>query len=326
MPFTFIMDTRASGKTYGVLKELVSSDDEFIFMRRTDKQIKACASEELNPFTDINLDLGTDFGFVPVSKTDTFAIYERELVDGKLVPKGNRRGVALSLSGIANLRGFSGTIYKRLFYDEFVPEAHVRKISDEGFAFKNAIETINRNRELKGSDPIQVICCANSDVLANDILMAFNLVNIAYKCRNEGKEYYINRERGVGMFFPISSPIAKAKQNTALYKACGDSDEFTKMALGNVFMDAQHFVPSHKNLIEYKAVVTVGEITVYKHKSERSYYVTTHRQGTCPLFQTRDIDLARFKRAFGYVWIAYLRNEIEFEEYSCEVLLTKYFK
>ena len=42
-------------------------------------------------------------------------------------------------------------------------------------------------------------------------------------------------------------------------------------------------------LSEYKPYVAVGELTVYKHKSQKAYYVTEHRSGNPPTFKTDEV-------------------------------------
>lgn len=327
LPFTFVVDTRGSGKTYGILKDLlIDNPQPFIYMRRIQTQLDACCTEEYNPLIPINSDFNKSYNFFPIKKTSSYTINESYTNEnGKLCKDGGVLALCMALSTIKNLRGFSGQGYRIGLYDEFIPEPHDVKIKEEGFAFRNAFETINRNRELKGEKSFQMVCCANSDRMANPMFTEFGLISKAMKMIENKQEYYINKERGICLIIPQSSPIAEMKKNTALYKV-GGNDEYNKMALGNVFLDSQYFKAKPKPLKEYRPIVHVGELTIYKHKSNGRYYASTHTAGACPEYKPSEISLVRFKRDFAYVWLAYLRNKIDFEEYLCEVLLTKYFE
>ena len=50
-----------------------------------------------------------------------------------------------ALSTFSTLRGMDLERFKVLYYDEFIPELHVRAMKAEGMAFSQTYETINRN-------------------------------------------------------------------------------------------------------------------------------------------------------------------------------------
>ena len=101
---------------------------------------------------------------------------------------------------------------------------------------------------------------------------------------------------------------------------------FYKMAITNDFGQAYSNIGS-KRLIEYKPVVNVGELTIYKHKSKDIYYCTTHASGACPRYTAAERDLKLFNNNFAWLRITYyLSNTICFESPICEVLLDKYFR
>jgi hypothetical protein len=240
------------------------------------------------------------------------------------MPQGSPIGYTCALSTISNMRGFDASDVDVLIYDEFIPEKHERPLKNEGAAFLNAYETINRNRELNGYKPLQVLCLANANDLANPIFMELKLVRKSEQMRRKKQEIHIDRERGVSLFILDKSPISQQKKNTALYRLT-DGTNFEKMSLNNDFAGEEMCRISTKNLKEYKPIVSVGEITVYEHKSSRSFYISTHRTGASTIYGTGDVEKARFRRVYSWVWEEYMENNIEFEEYLCEVLLTKIF-
>ena len=324
LPFNFIVGGRGTGKTYGALQVMEEDRYKFVFMRRTQMQADMISTPEYNPYKKLNSDKGWNIGCAKINKM-TSGFYEMQNINGKMKPEGEPKAIILALSTIANMRGFDASDYEILLYDEFIPESHERPIKEEGKAFKNACETINRNRELEGHKPVQCICLANSNTMTNALFLELGLVKKAEEMRRREQEYSIMRERGIGLFVLRESDISEKKADTALYKL-GGSDEFNRMALSNEFVTDEIGRIKSRNLVEYRAVVTVGEITIYKHKSKPLLYVSTHLSGTCPQFGSGDIDRSRFKKKFFWLWSSYMKNNIEFEEYLCEILFNKYFE
>lgn len=324
LPFNFIVGGRATGKTYTSLETVKEDGIKFIYMRRTQSQADMINKPEFSPFKSLNEDHGWTIGSATLSKYNAGFYETVETEDGGRQCDGSPIGYTCALSTISNMRGFDASDVRLLIYDEFIPEKHERPIKNEGAAFLNAYETINRNRELKGEKPLQVLCLANANDLANPIFLELGLVRKAEQMRRKGQEISIDKERGVGLFILDKSPISAQKRNTALYKLSRGS-EFSHMSLENDFANEDIGRIKTQPLGEFRPVVTVGEITVYKHKSRGEYYVSTHKAGSCAEFGSGDTDKNRFRRAYGWIWQEYMKNNIIFEEYLCEVLLNRYF-
>lgn len=324
-PFIFIIGGRAIGKTYGFLKTVYEEKTKFFYLRRTQAQVDIISKPEFSPFKSINHDCNYNIGVAPITKYSSGFYNMEENDSGKVVACGSPVGYIGALSTFSNLRGFDSSDVEVLIYDEFIPEKHERPIKNEADAFLNAYETINRNRELDGRKPLKAICLANANDMANAIFMSMGLVKIAENMKKKNKEIYINIERGYSVIMPKESPISEKKKNTALYRFAGDT-EFSEMSLCNDFSSEEIGKIKSCNLKEYKPVVSVGEITIYKHKTKRLFYATTHKSGTPETFGSGDIELKRFRKSYGYIWREYIANRIEFEEYYVEILLTKYFK
>lgn len=324
LPFNFIVGGRATGKTYTSLETVKADGIKFIYMRRTQSQADMINKQEFSPFKSLNDDHGWNIGTAALSKYNAGFYETQETEDGGRCCIGSPIGYTCALSTVSNMRGFDASDVQLLIYDEFIPEKHERPIKNEGAAFLNAYETINRNRELKGKPALQVLCLANANDLANPIFMELGIVRKAEQMRRKGQEISIDQQRGVGLFILDRSPISSAKQETALYKLARGS-EFYRMSLSNDFASEEIGTIKPQPLSEYRPIVTVGEITIYKHKARRTYYVSTHKTGTPPEFGTGDTDRTRFSRSYGWIWQEYLRNNIIFEEYLCEILLNKMF-
>jgi hypothetical protein len=321
LPFNFIVGGRGTGKTYGALKNVIDKNIRFMLMRRTQAQADMINKPEFSPFKKLNTDLNINIVTKPISKYNS-GFY---LADNEGKPAGNAIGYTCALSTVSNIRGFDASDIELLIFDEFIPERHERPIKNEGAAFLNAYETMNRNRELNGEKPLQVLCLANANDLANPIFMELGMVRKADNMRKKGQEVSINKDKGYGIFLLNRSPISQEKRDTALYKLT-EGSEFTEMSLDNDFLGVDNEKIVSRPLNEYKPIVTVGEITIYKHKNGGKLYVSTHETGSPPKYSSTEAALKRFNFSYNWLRMAYYSGIIEFEEYLCESLFLKYIK
>jgi hypothetical protein len=325
LPFIVMVGARATGKTYGGLQYAIEDKIKFIYMRRTQTQVDVIMQPDFSPFKRLNEDFGWDIRPKKISKY-TSGFYHSIEEEGAAVVQGAPLGYLCALSTMANMRGFDASDCDFYFYDEFMPEKHERPIKDEAAAFFNAHETINRNRELQGKKPIKTLIASNSNDLANPIFLELGLVRKASQMKQTGQTVYINKERGLCLVvMDENSPISQRKKDTALYRLTGTTSKFARMSLGNEFANDEIGRISSRPLAEYRPIVSYGELTIYQHKSKRTYYVSMHKTGSPPTYGTGDSERLRFRRQYLWIWEEYLDNNIEFEEYLCEIILTKIY-
>ena len=311
-PFTFIVGGRGTGKTFGAIKTVLESRSQFIFMRRTQAQLEIVKRPEYSPFNAINKELGTEISSVPNGR------YTADICQGEKV-----LGHMLALSTVSNLRGFSSDA-EYLIYDEFIPELHEKPFQGgpdaEFSAFANAYETINRNRELQGRDPLQCLILSNSNTLKNPLLDGFGLIDILERKKRNGKTEYINKQRGIAVFLLDDSTISERKKTTALYKAA-EGTEFFKMAISNEFSSDRPENIRSEDLKQYNILFTIEEnFSVYKHKSEKKYYISGYKKGnTGEEYTDSKIDKKRILNKYGFLYDTRMRNNIYFENYSLQV-------
>lgn len=321
-PFTLIIGGRGTGKTYGALRSCVEDNKIFAFMRRRQTQVDIINSPEFSPIRPICRDTGEQITNRPIVKGIS-GFYRYEVEDGKEKIMGDPLGFTCALSTLSNVRGFDASRVEILLYDEFIPEKGERVLPNESDTLFNAYETFNRNRELNGEKPLQLICMANSNDLTTPVLSSLGLIRRIDKMIKSGQEIYTDEKRGLLLVLLCDSPISAAKGDTALYRLTTGSD-FATMALDNSFAYEDRGVIISRPLQEYRPIVAVGEICVYEHKSRRIYYVSTHVSGGPPVYTSGETDLQRFSRAFGWLWREYLSDAVEFEEYLAQVLFIKY--
>lgn len=316
LPFNFIVGGRGTGKTYGALKYTYDNNVRFMLMRRTQAQCDLINKPEFNPFKTLSTDYNLNISVKSISKYNSMILEESE-EDYRIM------GYTCALSTISNMRGFDASDVSLLIYDEFIPEKHERMLKNEGSAFLNAYETINRNRELKGNNPLQVLCMANAFNMANALFLELGLVGIAEKMILKNNELYINSNKGILIALLNQSEISEKKKETALYKVAGGS--FIDMALNNDFAYNDFSDIKSKSLKEFRLLCSVGEISIYKHKSERKYYVSEHRTGSAPFYNSDEMGLLRYRKKHGLVlYSAYMKNRIEFESILTKSLFEIY--
>lgn len=325
-PFIFIVGGRGTGKTYGALKYVSENDIFFMYMRRTQSQIELVNKDQFNPFNAINEDTGERIRPRPFTKYNS--VFERitPAIEGGEGEQAEPIGYTAALSTIANMRSFDASAVQVLIYDEFIPEKHERPIKYEGMALLNAYESINRNRELKGRAPLQLVCMANANDLANPIFVELDLVNVAMKMADKGQQVRRDNKRGILLINLQTTPIGQKKQQTALYKLTAADSEFSRMAITNEYSMEEIGQIKPQNLAEYIPLVMVGEICVYKHKSERRYYICDHVSGSPDRYTSGQADLMRYRKRYYYLWLAYMENNIYFQNYLTQVLFERYTK
>lgn len=319
--FNIVIGARGTGKTFGALKYAVErkTTGKFLFIRRTGLQAGAMGKEETSPFKAVNNVLGTSI--------------KSETINRKLNISGFRNGDNLigyggALTTFANFRGIDFSDVDLIIYDEFIKEKHERKLNGEGGALVNLIETVNRNRELIGVKPVQVICLANSNDIFNELFIELSLVLTCEKMIARGNEEYYDKERGLLLYVIQNSPISAKKKKTALYKLVNSDSEFYQMSIKNSFnMDESETIRSLP-IKGFKPLCAIGEICIYEtpNRNDCRYYVAAKAVGNgFRRYTLASADIGRFKTDYKFLWQAFFGREIVFETYYTSKLFEKYF-
>lgn len=318
IPFIFCVGGRGTGKTYSSLQYAYDNDIKFMFIRNSQTQVDRLMKPQYNVFNRMNADRGLN---IKVGKDGKSGLF----IDETDPENPCTIGHIAALSTFSSFRGADIDV-DLIIFDEFVPEAQERVVKDSASVFLNLYETCNRNRELYGKPPIKVLFLANSNKLDNPIFIELGLVRQAERMLKNGQDYSMNRERGYMIIFLNRSPISEAKQNTALYRLVGEQSAFFHMSISNSFnLSDTHLIQSCK-LSEYKPVVNVGEITVYQHKSNGTYYVSGHMMKTKISFTSSAPDLERFRVKYSWLFARYLQELVLFEDYMSLALFDIYLR
>ena len=310
-PFILVTGARGTGKTFSTLLELIKRREPFILLRRTQDESDLQAHENTSSITKVLKHLKINYNFTKLSKkVGLIYVDEEPLI------------YTCGLKTFSSIRGVDFGDVKVAVYDEFIPEVHVAKFKAEGLSLMNFYESVNRNRELEGLPALKLIGLSNSMNIANDIFMEFNLVTPCEKLSNSDDEIYT--DGGIMLIVMKYSPISKKKASTSLY--INASEEFSKMAIENQFILNDFTYVEKRNLKEYKAILKVGDIYLYQHKSRKDYYVTFVASSTKNIYTNSQADLERFRKVEWKYYKKYLLGKISFDSYKAVALLEKYYK
>lgn len=315
--FNFVYGGRGVGKTYGVLRWMIEHKEPFIYLRRLQTEVNLIQSDAFNPFGQINKDLGLNIMPHHIPKTDN-AVFTNDDTGEEICYTG-------ALSKVGAIRGFGASGVNYILYDEFIPGPNDRKIRDEWQSLEHAYESVNRNRELAGMRPVQLIACANSFTLANPIFMGLKCVEMTQHMRETGQEIGLWR-RNYMLVDCVKSPISEQKKSTVLYNALDADDDMLRISVGNEFLGANTDYIGSFPLKELTPVVVVGEVCLYKHKSNNMMYCSFHKAGNPPVYRSDLESLRRWKYRYDYVVDKYLDGKLLFENYSAKALLTNYLE
>ena len=311
--FISVVGPRGVGKTYGVIDKLTKKKRKFIYLRRLKSQLDLCSREEGNPFKAINNDTGMEIRPYPASGIISFRNGDKT---GEVV------AVGVALSVVANLRGIDFSDCDYIIFDEFIASAGERPIKNEFQAFLNFYETVNRNRELLGKPPVKCVMLGNANKLANPYFTGWHFMRTAIKMIAGKQMMWRSADESRLVVMLLNSPISAKKKDTALYQNA--SDDFLQMALDNSFRTDETQIKSEP-LKEYVHIVSIGEIGIYKHKSERKYYVSATK-GNQPYYDDYGIMLKRFQLDFYMLRVYYMVNKIVwFESFELEIIFRELF-
>lgn len=308
----WLIGGRGIGKTYGCMLSMLQAGKPFLYMRRTLEQLNDMCTEYFNPFKAMR-----EAGYIiHVEKQGKRA--GRFFTGDPEEPETQcERGIMLALSGVAALRGFDMQEYDYGMFDEAIPEDHEPQRRGEGKALLNALETINRNREMQDRNTFRLFLLANSNTLDSRILAETGDSDIIQRMQAKGQTYYDTPAVTVWLF--NDSPISEWKRGQALY--AGQTGNFVRMALDNEFNNDMSQI-RQADLRQYKARAVLGDLVLWRSRHGSGYHVTTVAAapaGTLNGVRTFYDDERGRKEcrlAMPFLALAYTQKKITFSDYS----------
>ena len=312
--FNFIFGGRGTGKTFNTIYEDYEDKVKFIFMRRTQTEMDLLASADsalsLSPFKSINDAKGSEIDMFRINKN----VYG--IRDGFDPDTATPIGYALALSTVSSIRGFDASDIEDLIFDEFIPQKNVKLMKDEGGAFLNAYETINRNREFMGRDPLRVFLLSNSNNISHPLLTDLGLSNVIERMMNKGQTFVDLPKRNTTITMIRNDEFREKKANTALYQLTKGTD-FYAMSLDNDFAYDDFSLVRSVDIKSYIPYCSWGNIMIYKHKAERIYYASAFMRKTRHHYDDTDSETVRFYQDYGRILYGFfVDHRLYFESYS----------
>ena len=307
-----VVGARGTGKTYGCFKWLVNNRKKFLYLRRLKSQLEECRKEAGNPFRKLNTDL--ELNILPFSNGGTVSFCYDE-------KGGETAAVGVALSVVANIRGVDYSDFDYIVFDEFIGSDGERPIRNEFQAFLNFYETVNRNRELEGRPAVKCIMLGNANRIANPYFTGWHCMRRVLRMIQGNQLVWRSDDRTRMIILLLESPVSARKAETVLYKNA--NQDFISMALDNAFRTDETKIKSEP-LKEFVHIVSVGEIGIYKHKTERRYYVSS-TVGQ-PFYEAFGIGLKMFQLDYYMLRVYYMVNKtVSFESFECELIFRELY-
>lgn len=305
-----IIGARQVGKTYGTLKLMLDTGRRFAYWRRSEDELDfISANPDVNPFRAFR-PIGHNIEIVKAGKHD-YRIGECEyLENGKPLMK-HELGAATALLQVAKLRGFDGSAFTDIIYDEFIPERIVAQRKAEGDACVNGYITYNGNRELEGKPPIKLWLLANANRIESPVLAAWDLLPYVERLMRSNKEYLIT-DSGIFIAMPMSEKIiGKRKETRAMAHLGRSGGSAYNMAINNQFGYDSLSLVRPQSLRGMKPMLRVGELYVYDHGS--SLYISKVPHNRRPVYGSTPEETRKFIQDNKELFILYARGLIYFD-------------
>lgn len=315
-PFSAFIGGRGIGKTYSTIDALEDPElmqgKKFIYLRNTDKQIKTCASAFGNPFKKWNTDHNRHIEIE--SEGEHYNIIEKIYTENnkgkKVLDHVDFFGYAVGLSTFENLRGVDLSDVDYVLFDEFIEKKRLK--FNQAETFMSFYETVNRNRELLGEEPLKVIMLSNAQKLDNPILVYLNFVTVIENMIRNDK--HTTRGKNFMICLP-ESEVSEQKKETVLYQMI-EGTAYYDQAISNQFSNDSFYGVKKCKIVEYVPVCKIDELYIYRHKSTGKMYITFTRAANVPEFSSTDQRLL-FMKAYGLNIVGmYAVGKVNFENFT----------
>lgn len=328
-----VLGGRNTGKTYSCLKDCYLNKRKFVFVKRTEEDVKllyddkeAETEADLSPFKSINRDLGINVRAYKVKKgVGGFFICDE---DNKPIGKGSLIGYIVPLSMVSKVKGFDLSDCDWLIFDEFIPQPWDRVSRHEGEQLMDLYKTVSRDREHRGRPPLLLICLANATKASNPVCNIIEIVDTIVGMQNADQCKCVIEDRGIYIHRINDNPeFMEREKQSLIYKAMGNTD-WGKMALNNEFAYDDFTAVKKNNLKGYMPVLAVKyrSKTYYLYNKEGSFYMTFARAKVAKVY---DLKIENHQKSFYVDYVldlqeASVEDRLSFETYTMYDLIMNY--
>lgn len=325
-----VIGGNSTGKTYSSLKYCIDNDIRFVFIKRTNDDVRLiCAGKhdaDLSPFKPLNRDLGWNIK-PEIMEKGIGRFYEES--DGK---ESKTVGYIASLNAVGTVKGFDLSDVDVMIFDEFIPQPWERVMRREGEQTLVMYRTISRDRELRGRKPLLMVCLANATRLSNPLMNILEITDTVSNMKDCGMTEQDIRGIHIHLLDDMED-FKVAESETAIQKSMKGTT-WGNMSLGNDFA--------------YDKTSCVGKSTVKGRRclyafihGRKTYYTYSRKNGKLYVCESKgkcdcvyDLSFEDVMFEFNFKHGSVLRENITsggvlFESYSCYDLILnfkKYYK
>lgn len=257
---------RGIGKTFSILKHRCINayhdpeHNKFIWLRDSNEVVKKIAAgNSLTRPIELSDQLFPHISIKKIEGNYCFVIDENDTVIGYL----------MALSTFHNARGISYEDVSCIVWDEFIPEEGTLVKKNQGSIFLNMYESVNRNREFDGADPVKIIFLSNTNDIYSDVLADLGVASIIEQMQADQKDHY--EDADILIEFLSSAAFYEKKKDTFIYRI-NQNNKFNAMALDNSFTNSTSLIKRSVRLKGSKGLLTVDNAYTLIEMPDNSLY------------------------------------------------------
>lgn len=327
-----IIGGRNTGKTYSALNYCRESGEHFVFVKRTNEDVKLlCAGDktmgvDLSPFKAINRDKGSNIKAFLIDNQQGIGAFWNCDDDGNRV--GLPIGYIISLNSVSKVKGFDLSECSICIFDEFIPQPWERVSRSEGEQVLDLYKTISRDREHRGLPALKLICLANATRISNPVMNILEVTDMVASMQSKKISYHFDEERGILIHMLNDNKEFREKEKQSqIYKAMGNT-AWGRMAFENDFAYNDFSSVQHTNLKGF------APVCAFQHKNRIAYvYRRDGKYHICEsFFKTEkfyDLNKENEQKAFYYDYVIDIRNacidgKVTYSKYTFYDIIMRY--
>lgn len=333
-----VLGGRSTGKTYSTLKYCYERGEKFVFVKRTNADIKLLAARtigkhsagdsfdfDLSPFKSINADTGSNVKAFRIR--DGLGGFWNCGDDGE--PVGGPVGYILSLNAINKFKGFDLSDCNYIIFDEFIPLQYERVDRNEGLALMDLYRTVGRANNIKHGTVLKLICLANSTTVSCPVLNELELSDVLIDMKKNNESARKLDERAIFIrLVPDINGFREQEAKNPIYKAMAGT-QWARMSLENDFAYNDFSNVSRQTLKRTRCILHVKhkQKDYYIYAGEDYYYMTYTKSNKAVL--EYDLNRENDQKRFYLDECLDLRNrcidgQMKFETYEMYDLIINY--
>lgn len=264
-----IVGARGFGKTFGAEKDAITAavnkGHEFIYLRRTDEELKTAKRTFFDAIARFfpDWDLRVNGAFAEAAPSSSRDDKKRHW---------NRIGHFVALSKIQGTKSVAFNLVRTIIFDEFIAEEGVQYLRNEATAFISFYETVDR-----GEDRVKVYMLANAVSIGNPYFVKWKIrvpksrEIVKMFLRDNGTPYLV-------VHFPDAGDFQNEKMQTDFGKFIAQADpEYANYAVKNEFKDVNGLMirPKDKTAqYRYTFLTSDGNICIWYSSHTKLWYGT----------------------------------------------------